>query len=274
MALLGKYLAARRAKDSVLCVGLDPASPYMRKGEQAVPAEYFRTASELEGLLTFCLEIVEKTGKWAVAYKLNAQYALPFSLADYKRITAAIKKQNSFAILDIKLGDIGSSNEACFYWAAQAGFDAVTFSPFAGNVSEAARQARERGLGLFVLTLMSNPEAGTFMRAPIANAAGTTQPAYLWIAQEIAKNGIEGAVVGATNTTALELKQIRDTVGKDVIFLVPGIGAQGGDAERIFGHGGENLLINVGRSIINSSNPRKAAEDFCANFRGMWKGKQ
>lgn len=269
MSLLTKYLAARRAKNSVLCVGLDPASPYMRKGAQAVPADYFKTASELEGLLSFCLEIVEKTGKHAAAFKLNAQYALPFSLADYKRITGAVKKQGAFSILDIKLGDIGSSNEACFYWAAQAGFDAVTFSPFAGNVGEAARQARERGLGLFVLTLMSNPEAGTFMRTPIAAAGG--MPAYLWIAEELAKNGIEGAVVGATNTTALELRQIRDAVGKDVIFLVPGIGAQGGDAERIFGHGGENLLINVGRSIINAPNPRKAAEEFCLNFRGMKK---
>ncbi|VVC04434.1 Orotidine 5'-phosphate decarboxylase [Candidatus Burarchaeum australiense] len=265
MTVLSKYLSIRRQKDSVLCVGLDPASPFMRKGEQAVPADYFKTASELEGLLSFCLDIIEKTGKYAVAFKLNAQYALPFSLAEYKRITSAIRKQNAIAILDIKLGDIGSSNEACFYWASQAGFDAVTFSPFAGNIVEAARQARERNLGLFVLTLMSNPEAGTFMRSILA----TGKPAYLWIAEELAKNGIEGAVVGATNTTALELKQIRDAVGKDVIFLVPGIGAQGGDAERIFGHGGENLLINVGRSILTAPNPRQAAEDFAFNFRGM-----
>ena len=267
MALLNKYLNARREKNSVLCIGLDPASPYMRQGGQAVPVNYFKTASELEGLLSFCLEIVEKTGKWAAAFKLNAQYALPFSLAEYKRITSAIKKQGSFSILDIKLGDIGSSNEACLYWASQAGFDAITFSPFAGNIGEAAKQARERKLRLFVLTLMSNPEAGTFMRAPLAAAGG--KPAYLWIAKEIAKNGIEGAVVGATNTTALELKQIREAAGKDVMLLVPGIGAQGGDAERIFGHGGENLLINVGRSIINAPNPRKAAEEYCMKFRGM-----
>jgi orotidine-5'-phosphate decarboxylase len=266
MNLLQKYQAAKQEKKSVLCVGLDPASPYFRNEPKAsIPAQYFSSASEIEGMMSFCLDIIEKTRGQAIAYKLNAQYALPFSLSDYKRITAAAKKSRALAILDIKLGDIGASNDACFYWAAQAGFDAVTFSPFAGNIAEAARSAKARNIGLFVLTLMSNPEAGTFMRANLAEG----QPAYLWIAQEIAKNGIEGAVVGATNTHALELKQMRELAGRGVIFLVPGVGAQGGDALNIILHGGENLLINVGRDIIYSQNPKKAAEDYSRKFNEL-----
>ncbi|MFA6036396.1 MAG: orotidine 5'-phosphate decarboxylase / HUMPS family protein, partial [Candidatus Micrarchaeia archaeon] len=158
MNLLQKYQAAKQEKKSVLCVGLDPASPYFRKGEKnAIPEQYFGSASEIEGMMGFCLDMIEKTRNTAIAYKLNAQYALPFSLSDYKRITAAAKKSRALAILDIKLGDIGASNDACFYWAAQAGFDAVTFSPFAGNLAEAAKLSKARNIGLFVLTLMSNP---------------------------------------------------------------------------------------------------------------------
>lgn len=265
MSLLQKYQSARHEKKSVLCVGLDPATPYMRKdSKSAIPSQYFSTASELEGMMAFCLDMIEKTKGPAIAYKLNAQYGLPFSLADYKRITSAAKKARALTILDIKLGDIGSSNDACLYWAAQAGFDAITFSPFAGNLAEAARLSKARNIGLFVLTLMSNPEASTFMRA---NLAGT--PAYLWIAQELARHGIEGAVVGATNTQALELKQMREIAGKGVVFLVPGVGAQGGDAANVIMHGGENLLINVGRDIIFSQNPKKAAEEYARKLNDL-----
>jgi orotidine-5'-phosphate decarboxylase len=286
MNFLQKYQEAKHEKRSVLCVGLDPASPYQRKDTKgAIPEKYFTSASEIEGMMNFCLDMIEKTKGSAIAYKLNMQYAIPFSLSDYKRITNATKKARAIAILDIKLGDIGTSNDACFYWAAQAGFDAVTFSPFAGNIEEASRSARARGMALIVLTLMSNPEAGTFMRAPVSKSpvewdsnmmggAATPKikdpmPAYLWIAQEIARCGAEGAVVGATNTQAHELKQIRELAGKGVVFLVPGVGAQGGDAERAIMHGGENLLINVGRDIIYADNPKKAAEEHSRKFNDL-----
>jgi len=269
LGLLKKYLAIKAEKDGNLCVGLDPASPYMRKDASTVPGDYFKSSSELEGLLSFTLDVIEKTGLWATAFKVNAQYAIPFSLAEYKKMTSAIKKEGALAIFDIKVNDIGSSNEACFYWAAQAGFDAVTYSPFAGNVGEAATQAHARNIDLFVLTLMSNPDAKVFMRSKIENG----KPGYEWIASQIAQHKCAGAVVGATNTTAQEIKRIRELAGEDVIFLVPGVGAQGGDAERIFLNGGENLLINVGRSIIYSKNPRKTAEEYVKRFRNLRRGK-
>ncbi|RLG19215.1 hypothetical protein DRN67_03345 [Candidatus Micrarchaeota archaeon] len=267
--LLKKYLEAKEEKNSVLCVGLDPAPPAMRTGN-AVPEDYFKQSGgdEPDGLYSFTMDIIEKTGFWALAYKLNAQYIFPFSIEHYKKLNEAIKKQEALSILDIKVNDIGPSNDACFYWAHKAGFDAVTYSPFAGNIAEAATQAHARDIGLFVLTLMSNPDAGIFMRSCTVK----DKPGFEWISSKIAEHKCEGAVIGAANTTAMEIKRARQIMGKDVIFLVPGIGAQGGDAERIFLHGGQNLLINVGRTLIYAKKPAEVAEDFVKSFRKLRRG--
>jgi len=59
--------------------------------------------------------------------------------------------------LDHKLGDIGSTNESALFWISDMGFDAFTFSPFAGNIETTVDTAHKRDLGVIVLTLMSNP---------------------------------------------------------------------------------------------------------------------
>ena len=67
------------------------------------------------------------------------------------------------AILDHKLNDIGSTNNSAMYWIKEMGFDAFTFSPFAGNTKETVETAHMKDLGVIVLTLMSNPKAKGLM---------------------------------------------------------------------------------------------------------------
>ncbi|MEA3254928.1 MAG: orotidine 5'-phosphate decarboxylase / HUMPS family protein, partial [Candidatus Altiarchaeota archaeon] len=108
---LEKYNKARGVKNSVLCIGLDP-SP-----------------GELDGadILSFCLDMVERTSDYAVAYKPNTQFILfTLNLTQLKKLNEEIHNAGCVSILDHKLGDIGSSNEAAFYWIAKAGFDALT----------------------------------------------------------------------------------------------------------------------------------------------------
>ena len=265
MNFLDKYAETKAERKSVLCVGLDPASTYMREGQHAIAKEYFESESEIDGMLNFCLGIIEDVVESAFAIKVNAQYALPFGLAQHKKLSKAAHGYGLISIFDLKLSDIGSSNDAAFYWVKQCGYDALTFSPFAGNIASAVTGAHVRELGIFVLTLMTNPEAVYFMReCSITNKRG-----YEWIASEINKAGADGAIVGATNTTPEELSAIRALVGDDRILLVPGVGAQGGDAEKMLRAGGKNILINVGRDIIYTSSPKKAAKKYDEEFRRL-----
>jgi orotidine-5'-phosphate decarboxylase len=69
--------------------------------------------------------------------------------------------------------------------------------------------------------------------------------------------------VGATdNVTTWDIRELRDTVGEDTVFLCPGVGAQGGDVEFIVTSAGENTLINAGRAIIQDENPEKKAGEY------------
>ncbi|MEM4389501.1 MAG: orotidine-5'-phosphate decarboxylase [Candidatus Micrarchaeia archaeon] len=258
MRFFDKYLKAREEKRSILCVGLDPAPPGMRP----LPKRY-AGKDAIEGMLAYCIDIVEKTGASCCATKANLQFVFPFSLRQFQKLNAAIHEQGLLSILDIKLSDIGSSNAASVYWIKEAGFDALTFSPFAGNVREGVELAHQKELGIFVLTLMSNPEAKYFMKGEVAGI-----PAYRWIAREVREAGGDGVVVGATQA-GRELEEIADIVGDGMIFLVPGVGAQGGNEEAVIKAVGKNLLINVGRSILNAEDPAQAAREFNERFNRL-----
>ena len=77
---------------------------------------------------------------------------------------------------------------------------------------------------------MSNPEAETFMK----NATIGRTPVYLRIATDVGRYGADGCVVGATgHVTEKDLRSIRRRAGKDKILLIPGIGTQKGDPEKV-----------------------------------------
>jgi orotidine 5'-phosphate decarboxylase subfamily 2 len=232
----------REEKGSRLCVGLDPAPVEMR--------EKYTTE---RNLLQFCLEILEETSEHAVAYKPNLQYIMPFSDREMRKLNKKIHELGAVSLLDLKLGDIGSSNAASLYWIKTLGFDGFTYTPFPCNIIETGRNAQLYGLGVFVLTLMSNPEADFFMKSSIEGKV-----AYEFIAEKI--NEIQGnAVIGAT-CQKHDLLRIAAVLQKDRIVLVPGIGVQKGsmDILRIF----PNTLVNVGRGIMYSDDPGDKAEEY------------
>lgn len=246
---LQKYLKARQEKNSILCIGLDPALPELRK-ENVMPDD---------DIMGFCLDIIDKTSPYACTFKANSQYILfNLNLEQLQELNRKIHASGSISILDHKLSDIGSSNLAAIHSANKAGFDAITFSPFAGNIKEAVNQCHSNGLGIFVLTLMSNPEARIQKEF---NLDGI--PLYEWIARE-AKEA-DGLVVGLTeNATGKEIRKIREISGKEKILLCPGLGAQGGSADKL---PAGNSLINVGRDIIYSKDPLQKAKEFQQSLR-------
>jgi orotidine-5'-phosphate decarboxylase len=233
-----KFVETMREKKSQLCVGLDP------RPEHVQPDTIFQ----------FCKDIVEKTSEYCFCYKPNTQYILPMGFSEIKNLNDYIHKKGCLTISDHKLSDIGSTNRAALYWLSKMGFDALTYSPFPGNIEETIENAREHNLGVITLTLMSNPEAAFFMKSSIHGKRG-----YEFIAEQIAKYDGFGAVVGATCNIE-DIKKIHSIL-HDQLILSPGVGAQGGglDIVRIFK---EQTMVNVSRDIITKDNPGKRAQHY------------
>jgi len=257
MKFLNEYLRVREEKDSVLCVGLDPALPDQRRG-QVIKTKYPGDESDI--ILQFCMEIIEGVAENCMAIKMNSQYMLfPLSYRKIESLNQMIHSYGMLSILDHKVSDIGSSNESAFYWAQKCGFDAMTYSPYAGNIREATDQAHSKDLGIFVLDLMSNPEAEGFQKKTRFNET----PLFMRVAEDVRSVGGDGVVVGVTNhVREVDIQKIRKLIGEDIIMLFPGVGHQGGEAKKIFDNAGTNILINVGRDIIYSEDPAKMAEEY------------
>lgn len=261
----------RREKNTVLCVGVDPALPEQRK-KDTIPEKYLDTDDENASRLEFCLDTVDLVKDYAVAIKPNQQYVFGFTKTQHQKLTKRIKKNGMLSILDYKLSDISDTVASAIFHISESGYDAITFNPLPGNLEETVRLAHDsarntRGyeLGIIVLTLMSNPEAVTFMK----NARVDGVPLYEFIARQVRDFDADGCVVGATgHVTEENIRSIRRIAGSDKVFLIPGVGAQKGDVNKVLKSAGENVLINVGRDIIYSKNPKRKAEEYAALMLG------
>ncbi|MGH2976418.1 MAG: orotidine-5'-phosphate decarboxylase, partial [Solirubrobacterales bacterium] len=167
----------------------------------------------------------------------------------------------AIVLLDGKRADIGSTNAG--YVAAafdELGVDAITVHPYLGREAMAPFLERAEKL-LFVLARTSNPGAAEFQ-----DLQADGLPIYRHVSRAVAKdwnaNGNCGLVVGATYPE--EMRAVREDVPPTMPFLVPGIGAQGGDlAATIAANreaGSNAYLIAASRSIIYSSSGADFAE--------------
>jgi orotidine-5'-phosphate decarboxylase len=249
-----KYLKATREKGSFINLNLDPALPKQRT-KNTVPDKYVHKENA-ETLLDFSLDIIEQVGDYCCSIKPNTQYYLGHTNI-LEKITKKIHKEAMLAILDHKLGDIGSTNGSALYWIKKMGFDAFTFSPFAGNTQRTVEKAHEKNLGVIVLTLMSNAEAEKMM----LNTTVDGQPYYLHTAQTVKETGADGCVVGVTCFVEDKyIKNIQESVGDKVVFLMQGIGPQGGQANKI--RYAKNPLVSLGRAVIYADDPKKAIKGY------------
>ena len=253
MSLLNRKFVANltkiiEEKDSLLCVGLDPAIPRQRA----------KNVISTENRVSFMEKIIEDVAPYTSVIKMNRQYLIGLTVDQILNLNKKIHENNMLSIVDHKLGDIGSSNDSAIYWFKEENFDAFTFSPFAGNIKEATDMAHKQGLGIIVLTLMSNPQAIIQKQALVEKT-----PLFLHIAEKCKNSRADGIVIGATgHVEEDDINKIRDRVGSEVFALVPGVGAQGGDAKTVLSYFNSKTLVNVGRMLIYSDNPDKKAKEF------------
>ncbi len=249
-----KYNARARKIHSLLCVGLDADF-------EKLPAR-FRLLSEPQ--FEFNKFIIEATHQYAAAYKPNAAFYEARGdqgIRDLKKTMDYLQSEHPsiYTILDAKRGDIGNTNEGyisfIFDWL---GFDAVTLHPYMGKESLQPFLDR-RDKTSIILCRTSNGGSGEFQDVLLDG-----KPLWLRVAQAVAHewnvNGNCMLAVGATYPE--EMKQIREVTG-EMTFLVPGIGAQGGDARAVVEAGqtsdGFGLIINSSRGIIFAEDPTNAA---------------
>jgi orotidine-5'-phosphate decarboxylase len=254
-------------KASVLCIGLDAALPRQR-ALNVVPEAYFVDADDNEGRLNFSLNIMSQTALFAVAIKVNEQYMRGLTAIQHRRLTEFAHQHKLVAIYDSKLGDIRDSVESALFHYHEWGYDGITFNPLAGNLKEVVQIARkfEPPIGILVLTLMSNPEAEKYMRHAVVDG----KPMFMVVAEEVRECEADGCIVAATgHVTEEDIKAIRRVVGSDRILLVPGVGTQKGNPEKVLRAVGRNTLIVIARDVIYSDNPGNRALEYSRSLRPL-----
>ncbi len=223
MTFVDMLARAEQQNGSLLCVGLDP--------------EPARFPDALQGdagrIFDFCAAIVDATADLVSAFKPQiAYFAAHRAEAQLERLIAHIRRAAPQVpvILDAKRGDIGSTAEQYAIEAFERyGADAVTLSPFMGFDSLQPYLRRE-GKGAFLLCRTSNPGGDDLQNQRLAGVPG--QPLLFEHIAALAQgrwntNGQLGLVVGATYPA--EIARVRE-LAPTLPLLIPGVGAQGGDA--------------------------------------------
>jgi orotidine-5'-phosphate decarboxylase len=223
MTFVDKLADAERSHQSLLCVGLDP--------------EPSRFPADLKGdagkIYDFCAAIVDATADLVLAFKPQiAYFAAHRAEAQLEKLMDHMRRvaPQVPVILDAKRGDIGSTAEQYAIEAFERyGADAVTLSPFMGYDS-VEPYLRRHGKGAFLLCRTSNPGGDDLQNQRLATIAG--QPLLYEHVASLAQgpwniNGQLGLVVGATYPA--EIARVRE-LAPTLPMLIPGVGAQGGDA--------------------------------------------
>jgi len=243
---LTRLYAAAARNNSLVCVGLDPEPDRLPVSVRSLPDAIFQ----------FNRQVIDATAPWVCCYK--PQFAHYAALGAEDQLLATIrhiheKHPGLPVILDSKRGDIGSTAEKY----AQESFvryeaDAVTVNPYLGFDSvEPYLKWKDRGV--IVLCRTSNPGARDFQ-----DLESGGKRLYRHIAERVARdwNGAGNCMLVIGATYPQELAEIRSVVG-DLPFLVPGVGAQGGDVAAAVSSGktadGLGVVLNSSRGIIYAS---------------------
>jgi orotidine-5'-phosphate decarboxylase len=264
MTFLEQLQGAERQNGSLLCVGLDPEP-------NKFPAGMKGDASKI---YDFCAQIVDATADLAISFKPQIAYFAAHRAEDQLEKLMEHMRRNAPhvpVILDAKRGDIGATAEQYAIEAFERyGADAVTLSPFMGFDS-VQPYLKHHGKGAFLLCRTSNPGGDDLQNQRLASVEG--QPLLYEHIAKLAQgpwnmNGELGLVVGATYPA--EIERVR-SLAPTLPLLIPGVGAQGGDAVATIkagyrqSHGATTgaVIVSSSRAILYAS----SGDDFAQAAR-------
>ena len=271
MKFIEKIRAAAVKNDSLVCVGLDSDVTKLPKGVDQ---------------LSFNKTIIDATHDLVCAYKPNTAFYEAQGDEGLKALKATCNYIHQVApdvpiLLDAKRADIGNTNNGYVQFAYDyLGADAITLHPYLGREALEPLLARE-DKGSIILCRTSNPGSGEFQDLPVDG-----EKLYMHVARMVAKDwntsGNCMLVVGATYPA--DALAVRQAIGDDLWFLIPGIGAQGGDLEKAVAASmnsrGDGFVINSSRGSIFASSgadyakaARQATEALRSEINTYRKGK-
>ena len=240
-----RLVDAVERKGAPLCVGLDPDPALMPAGV---------------GVAEFCRGIVDAVAEQAVAVKPQSAFFEAQGSTGWGMLAEVCEYARAAGLLvvaDAKRGDVPSTDRA--YAAAFAPLaDALTVNPYLGFDSLEPFFAHE-GLGVLAILKTSNPGSADIQDLPLADGRPLWQHIAglldRWGEDFVGASGLSrlGAVVGATHPAVLETVR---SLMPQAVFLLPGVGAQGGKPEDLaaaFTAGPASALVSASRSVIYAS---------------------
>jgi len=262
VTIIDKYNTRANAVNSLLCVGLD--ADITRLPERFHAEDYPQFA--------FNRWVIEQTHPFVSAYKPNIAFYEARGAIGWTELQMTTNYLHEHhpdivTICDAKRADIGNTNRG--YVNAifdKLGFDAITLHPYLGGAALTPYLERA-DKACIVLCHTSNDGAGEFQRLD-ANGKTLWRHVLERVRDEWNANDNCMVVIGATYVEVMaEARQ----AAPDLTFLVPGVGAQGGDASAVVRAGadanGRGLIVNSARGVIFADDPGSAAQALAEQLR-------
>jgi orotidine-5'-phosphate decarboxylase len=275
-----RRFAAARSAHGALVFGLDPAADLL---------ESWGLGDSADGLDRFADIVLEAaTGAVGLVKPQSAFYERHGwrGIRTLGRLIAQARSAGLLVILDIKRGDVGSTNdayaEAYLGKGAPLAADAITVHPYLGlgAMGTLVSRAAESGSCLLVVTRSSNPDGRGVQSALVPGSAGRPRSVEQDLLREIGalnarlapgEVGPVGAVIGPTH-----LQPALDLAGAQCLFLAPGVGAQGAtpaDVATVFAACPDRVMPSASRSLLaagpDASRLRDAVAALAAEFRAL-----
>ena len=255
MSFKAKIQEAAKSKNSRLVLALD------------FP---FEAAENRNKILAKSQKVLKAVYPYVCAVKINHHLTLPLGTFDgVQQLVEQIRGQGMLAIMDAKVNDIGNTNQIITEYYFAAGFDAIIANPFVGweeGLKPVFEVSKRLSRGVILLTYMSHKGASEgYGQTIIDPETGQHTPQYISFAEKALNWGADGVVVGAT--VPEKIAEVKRILGEKVAIYSPGVGAQGGAAEKAIKAGASYLI--VGREITNSDAPAQTARRLCDSIKGI-----
>ena len=227
-----------------------------KNGKLILSIDYTLSKNKLESR---AISDIRKLNKYLCGLKINFHLLLRLGSKEILKINKTAHNFGLVTIADIKLNDIGNTNENATEILWKLGFDAVIVNPIMGKESlkKIIVSAHRKNKGVITLCHMSAPEAKLSYELNVKLSGNKEKKLYqLFLDWTISQNA-DGIIVGATFPKII--RYCKKKVKNNLAIYSPGIGTQGGKAKQILDAGSDYLI--VGRTILNSSDKVTVAKN-------------
>jgi orotidine-5'-phosphate decarboxylase len=221
----------------------------------------YQNPQDRNALLAKAQDVLDAVHPYVCAVKINHHLTLPLGTFDgVQNLVNQAHNHGLQTIMDCKVNDIGDTNRVIAEYYFAAGFDALIANPFVGweeGLEPVFEFARKQDRGVILLTYMSHRGAAEgYGQDVIDPKTNGDIPQYWLFAKRALAWNADGVVVGAN--VPKKIREIHEILAGTVPIYSPGIGAQGGTADKARKAGARYII--VGREIVQSANPVETAK--------------